>query len=69
LSLAPRARSSSSLRRRICPNPGDGAFHPFDETVVRAALRSVAFPMIKWAAEVFILPFSSSRWTSLRGGP
>src|SRR5262245_10449144 len=39
------------------PNPGDGAFHPFDEAIVRSALAAARFPTSGVTAEVFILPY------------
>lgn len=38
-------------------NPGDGAFHPFQESEVRAALASLRFPTGSLRADVFLLPY------------
>ncbi len=38
-------------------NPGDGSFHPYDETEVRAALEQVRFPLAGLRAEIYLLPF------------
>jgi hypothetical protein len=38
-------------------NPGDGAFHPFDASEVRATLVGVRYPLAGIDAEVFILPY------------
>jgi len=38
-------------------NPGDGAFHPFEESEVRAALAALDFPLVALRADVFLLPY------------
>jgi hypothetical protein len=38
-------------------NPGDGTFHPFDESAVRAALAAVRYPLEGLNVEIFLLPF------------
>ena len=38
-------------------NPGDGAFHPFEEREVQAALAEVRFPLETVRADVYLLPF------------
>ena len=38
-------------------NPGDGAFHPFDLSEVRAALAGVRYPLERLGAEIYILPY------------
>ena len=38
-------------------NKGDGSFHPFEETQVRAALAALRAPLAHLRAEVFLLPF------------
>ena len=38
-------------------NSGDGAFHPFDESAVRAAMANVRYPLAGVSAEVFLLPY------------
>jgi hypothetical protein len=43
------------------PNPGDGSFHPFDQTTVRAVLASVRFPVAGVAVEIYLLPYPR-RW-------
>jgi hypothetical protein len=51
------------------PNPGDGAFHPFDASVVATALSGVRYPMTGVAAEVFILPFPRRDALESAAGP
>jgi hypothetical protein len=38
-------------------NPGDGAFHPFQESEVRETLASLRFPIDGLGADVFLLPY------------
>jgi len=38
-------------------NQGDGSFHPFEETQVRAALAALRAPLAHLRADVFLLPF------------
>ena len=47
----------TSTRDPVISNPGDGSFHPFDESVVRAALNEVHFPLHGVAAEILLLPY------------
>jgi len=49
-------------------NPGDGAFHPFDASVVRAALADVRFPLDRIAADVWILPYPRRSGLESAGG-
>lgn len=51
------------------PNPGDGVFHAFDETVVRRAVAAVRFPMDRVAAEIFILPYPRRESLRSAAGP
>ena len=51
------------------PNPGDGAFHPFESPVVAAALSGVRFPLSGIAAEVFILPYPRRDALESAAGP
>lgn len=53
----------------LIANPGDGAFHVFDATEVRAALDEVAFPMGSVSAEVFILPYPRRASLESAAGP
>ena len=41
----------------VISNPGDGAFHPFEESEVQLALAGVRFPLTAIAADVLILPY------------
>lgn len=50
-------------------NPGDGAFHPYQEAEVRAALHSVRFPLTKVSAEIFLLPYPRRRALESAAGP
>jgi hypothetical protein len=38
-------------------NPGDGAFHPFEASEVRAALAAVRYPLERLSAEIYVLPY------------
>jgi hypothetical protein len=49
-------------------NPGDGAFHPFDASVVREALAEVRFPVGALAADVFLLPYPRRDGVESAGG-
>ena len=51
------------------PNPGDGAFHPFDSQVVAAALAGIRFPLAGIAADVFILPYPRRDALESAAGP
>lgn len=50
-------------------NPGDGAFHPFDEEQVRLALAGVRYPLQRVNAEVFILPYPRRAGLESAAGP
>jgi len=50
-------------------NPGDGAFHPFDESVVREALAGVRYPVAGLRAEVFLLPYPRREGLESAAGP
>lgn len=50
-------------------NPGDGAFHPFDEEQVRLALAGVRYPLHRVNAEVFILPYPRRAGLESAAGP
>jgi len=41
----------------LITNSGDGSFHPFETSVVRAALGQVRFPLASVPVEVFLLPY------------
>jgi hypothetical protein len=51
------------------PNPGDGAFHPFDASVVRSALDAVRYPIDLVAAEIYILPYPRRDALQSAAGP
>jgi len=51
------------------PNPGDGAFHPFDAEVVRTALAAVRYPLNGVAVEVFVLPYPRRGELQSAAGP
>src|SRR5262245_23749870 len=69
LSLPSGARFELITSTADLPNPGDGAFHVFDENVVRAALSSVRFPMERVTAEIFILPYPRRDGLPSAAGP
>ena len=50
-------------------NPGDGAFHPFDESEVRAAMAGVRYPLAAIRADVFILPYPRRAGLESAAGP
>jgi hypothetical protein len=59
----------SSALDPIITNHGDGTFHPFDATEVRAALAAVRYPIEGVAADVFILPFPRRNGLASAAGP
>lgn len=50
-------------------NPGDGSFHPFDATVVAAALSGIRYPLGNVSAEIFILPYPRRDALESAAGP
>jgi len=50
-------------------NPGDGAFHPFDEAEVRNALAALAYPLDAVAADLYLLPFPRRHGLESSAGP
>ena len=50
-------------------NQGDGAFHPFDEHEVRAALAAVRYSLAGVSAEVFLLPYPRRAGFASAAGP
>jgi hypothetical protein len=50
-------------------NGGDGSFHPFDETQVRAALSQVRFPLAGLSAHVYLLPYPRRDGLNSVAGP
>jgi hypothetical protein len=50
-------------------NPGDGAFHPFEENEVHAALEGVQYPLAAIRADVFILPYPRRGGLESAAGP
>ena len=59
----------TSTNDPVISNPGDGAFHTFDEVEVRAALADVSYPIGSVSAEVFILPFPRRESLESAAGP
>ena len=51
------------------PNPGDGAFHPFDPELVRGTLAAVRYPLGGVAVEVFVLPYPRRDEPQSAAGP
>lgn len=50
-------------------NPGDGSFHPFDESQVRAAVASLGCSIGELSAEVFLLPYPRRHGLDSAAGP
>ena len=50
-------------------NHGDGSFHAFDATEVRAALAAVSYPLDGVVAEVFLLPYPRRGGLTSAAGP
>jgi hypothetical protein len=50
-------------------NPGDGAFHPYQPEVVRAALAATRFPIDGIGAEIFLLPYPRRGGLESAAGP
>ncbi len=50
-------------------NPGDGSFHPFEETQVRAALAALRCPIGRVCADVFLLPYPRRAGLESGAGP
>jgi hypothetical protein len=50
-------------------NPGDGQFHPFDESEVRAALAATRYPLDGICADVFLLPYPRRAGLQSAAGP
>ncbi|MEK7330057.1 MAG: T9SS type A sorting domain-containing protein [Candidatus Eisenbacteria bacterium] len=50
-------------------NAGDGSFHPFEETQVRAALAAVRYPIGSVSADVFLLPYPRRDGLESAAGP
>ena len=50
-------------------NPGDGSFHPFDESVVREAIAQVRFPLKGLHADVYLLPYPRRGGLDSGAGP
>jgi len=53
----------------VITNPGDGIFHPFEETTVRTALAALRTPLAPVEAEVFILPYPRRSGLESAAGP
>jgi hypothetical protein len=51
------------------PNPGDGAFHPFDPAEVRGALAAIRFPLDRLRADIFLLPYPRRGALESAAGP
>jgi hypothetical protein len=69
LVLSSGARFELVTSTRELPNPGDGAFHAFDESTVRAALSTVRFPLRDLAVEIYNLPYPRRDATQTAAGP
>ncbi len=50
-------------------NPGDGQFHPFDDTEVSRALSEVRYPLGSIAVDVFVLPYPRREVLQSAAGP
>ena len=50
-------------------NPGDGAFHPFDEIEVRAAIAALRYPLGGMAADLYLLPYPRRSGLESAAGP
>ena len=50
-------------------NPGDGAFHPFDESEVRAAIAALRHPIGRVSADLYLLPFPRRYGLESSAGP
>lgn len=53
----------------LISNGGDGSFHPFDESQVRAALSQVRFPLQGLSAHVYLLPYPRCDGLNSVAGP
>src|SRR5437867_5638455 len=53
----PRSELVTSTSDPVIVNPGDGSFHPFDETQVRAALAALRCSIVDLSADVYLLPY------------
>ncbi len=47
----------TSTADSVISNAGDGAFHPFQESEVRAAVAALRFPIAGLCADVYLLPY------------
>jgi hypothetical protein len=59
----------TSTADEVIANAGDGSFHPFEETQVRAALAAVRYPTGCVSAEVFLLPYPRRDGLESAAGP
>lgn len=50
-------------------NVGDGSFHPFDASEVRAALGAVRYPLARIAADIYVLPYPRRNGLESAAGP
>ena len=65
----PRFELVTSPQDPAIANPGDGAFHPFEEAEVRAALDALSFPLESIRSDVFLLPFPRRSGLQSAAGP
>lgn len=59
----------SSIDDPVIVNRGDGAFHPFEASEVRAALAATRYPLDAIRADVFILPYPRRNGLTSAAGP
>lgn len=59
----------TSTKDEAIANAGDGSFHPFDESDVRAALADVRVPIGHVGADVFLLPYPRRDGLESAAGP
>ena len=50
-------------------NAGDGSFHPFDASEVRATLEAVRYPLARIAADIYVLPYPRRSGLESAAGP
>jgi hypothetical protein len=59
----------TSTTDQAISNAGDGSFHPFEESQVRAALAAVRYPTDGLCADVFLLPYPRRDGLESAAGP
>jgi hypothetical protein len=65
----PRFELITSIDDPAVSNRGDGAFHPFDEAEVLAALATQRFPLAGVHADVYLLPYPRRGGLESAAGP